>query len=351
MKKLMRYFALSLMLCFIFLPATRVKAAGGALWATEHTSNSVSVQWTRGDENQTLQTDINNQKYRQGSVIKYEIGIGSDDATSKTNVTADVTDSSNYTFSGLTAGTKYFISLKYYVYEPEVIDKDNPQNNKPAVTTNTRTTLGTIPVITTPSVPSNVHATFWSLTQDKLRLEWDQAGNYTGFEVQYTDSDGEKHKKTTTEKKIELYTEYTTYFKVTVKAYVDIDGKREYSDWSDEAFTFAQPLINETEDGFDISIKNGKMKISWEKIGQATGYEIYVGTKKNGPYKMVKKIQNKGTTKASFKFNGKKFNKNKEYYVYVVAYRTKNGKTSKSTANQVFNYRKGDTYMTLRNKS
>ncbi len=354
MKKLMRYLALSMMFCLIFLPATKVRAAG--LSVTGYTTNEITVHWDSVDNNQAIQNARTYQPtiFRSdlSQYVKYVIGCGGDENGANSNCNTDVSDKNYYTFSGLNGGSRYYITVKYYVVQPaqkDPLDKTGKTITKEATTT--PQTIGTVSQITKPNTPSNVRTTFWSLGQDKLVVEWDMDGNYTGFDVQYKDSEYDLRKKTVNEKKITLNTEFTKYYKIAVRAYIDIDGKREYGDLSDELYTFAQPNINETDDGYDIKIKSGKMKISWEKIGQATGYEIYVGTRKNGPYKKVKTIKNKDKTSASFKYNGKKFNPKKEYFVYVVSVRTKNGKTTRSSASQVFNYRKGDTYMTLRSKS
>ena len=352
MKKLMRYLALSLMFCLILLPATKVKAADSGVWVTGYSNNEISVQWNQTNHDQAIsnfKTYLTNQKlYNSAGTlsVKYVIGIGGDENTASNNCSTDVTDRNNFTFSDLTGGAKYYVTVKYYVYQPAFTDATTKklvaaQSSSPQL-------IGTCSQTTRPNAPTNVRSTFWTLGSDKLVVEWDHDGNASGYVVQYKDSDADLHSKTVTEKKITLNTEYTKYFKVSVKAFVTDGNNKIYSDLSDEFYSFAQPQINETEDGYDITIKSGKMKISWEKISNASGYEIYVGTKKNGPYKKVKTIKNKGTTKATFKYSGKKFNKNKEYFVYVVSYRTKGGKTTKSSANQVYNYRKGDTFATIR---
>ena len=137
------------------------------------------------------------------------------------------------------------------------------------------------------------------------------------------------------------------YYKVIVRSYVILDNNaKKYGDFSDTFTTFAQPVISETDDGFSVSVKNGKMTVKWEKVNEAQGYEVYVSHKKNNGYKKVKTITSKSTTRATIKkFNGKRFNKNSEYYVYVVGTRKTNGKINRSSSNYVVYYRKGETFI------
>ncbi len=348
MKKLMRYFALSLMLCFIFLPATKVKADNN-VWVTSYSAGEITVQWNKLNESQLTQLISGK---TEGTKLNYYIGIGtSEDAANANAINNNVTDRNAFTFQNLEAGTTYVVKLKYIIVEPA--HKDAAGKDVPAtvVDASTLVSYASASALTKPNVPTNVRATFWSLDRDKLVVEWDQVGNASGYIVSFEDSDGDKATKEVTERKLELNTEETRYFKIRVKAFVKTaDGNtREESDYSEQAYTFAQPLINETDDGYDVQIKNKTMMLSWERIKEATGYEVYVGTKKNGKYTKVKTIKNNRTTSAKIKYyNGKRFSPKKEYYVYVICYRTSKGKTTRTTSSYVVNYRKGDTYLTLK---
>ena len=71
-------------------------------------------------------------------------------------------------------------------------------------------------------------------------------------------------------------------YNVQVRAYVTINGKKHYGNWSDKAYLFAQPKIKQLK----ISKKN--LKVTWEKINGVSGYDILVSTKLKSGYKNVK---------------------------------------------------------------
>lgn len=60
------------------------------------------------------------------------------------------------------------------------------------------------------------------------------------------------------------------------------------------------------------------IKISWGKVKNATGYDVYLGTKKKGTYKKVASVSGKKKS-ATIKKYGKKSIQKKAYYYYVVA--------------------------------
>lgn len=60
--------------------------------------------------------------------------------------------------------------------------------------------------------------------------------------------------------------------------------------------------------------------LKWSKSNDATGYEIYRATSKNGKYKLVKKVTNRNT----LKYTDKKVKKNRTYYYKIRSYKTVN---------------------------
>ena len=313
MKKILKYLSLSMamamMLSLIMVPALKTRAAGAAT-VTNVTANSMDVSWTGGTQ-------------------PYSIGWNENADTAKTTPNATGITTNSYKIENLKGGTKYYI----------------------VVTDSTNTIIATNSVATNLAKPSNVRQESWS-TKGKVKVAWDYDGNASGFQVVYTDDDGDQASKDITDintKSIELDMKDVRYYKVIIRAYVILDNNsKKYGEFSDTFTTFAQPVIQETDDGFAVSVtKGGKLSVKWEKVNEAQGYEIYVSTKKNNGYKRVKKITSKTTTKATCaKFNGKKFSKNKEYYVYVCGYRTNaSGGINRSSSNYVVYYRKGDTFI------
>ena len=76
-----------------------------------------------------------------------------------------------------------------------------------------------------------------------------------------------------------------------------------------------------------VVTQNGKkINVKWNKSSSADGYEVYVQYYSKKVKKPAKIIKKNSTTKATIKkINGKKLNLNKEFEVYVVAYKMVDG--------------------------
>lgn len=109
-----------------------------------------------------------------------------------------------------------------------------------------------------------------------------------------------------------------------VRAYSTINGVKYYGPWSDTAYFMTQPQITKAK------ISGNKLVVKWKKVGGATGYDVYVSTKKTSGYKKVKSVSSKTTSATIKKLGTKKFSKKKTYYVYIVTKKTVKGRTSKS---------------------
>ena len=68
--------------------------------------------------------------------------------------------------------------------------------------------------------------------------------------------------------------------------------------------------------------KNKKAVITWKKVKNADGYQIYRATKKSGKFKKIKTLKGNRVVK----YTNTKLKKNKKYYYKVRAYRTVKGK-------------------------
>ncbi len=327
MKKAIKSSLLSLVFCMFLFTSITAKA-DNIITVKDVTTNSISISWT-------AKTDLTT-----GTLSHYYVGIGTSESSALDNcTTALATDVTSYTFENLNAGTGYCIALKYGVL---------PANAK-ANTKETISDYAKVTAVTVPNKPRDVRQTYFSVAYNKLTIEWDIDGEAAGFEYKYEDADGDTTTKTTTEKKVDITTDYTDYAKFRVRSFIEFNGTKKYSDWTDTFTAFAQPVIKEAEDGYAVTIKGGKMKVQWDKSSQATGYEVWVGAKRNGTYKKVKTINGKGTTKATIKkFNGKKFNAKKDYFVYVVGLKKTKAGTSRTSNNYVVFYHKGETYLTFK---
>lgn len=115
---------------------------------------------------------------------------------------------------------------------------------------------------------------------NKVKIGWNvKKGDYyaDGYQIEVKSVDGKK-----TLKKYYVKNKYTTYkefniksvknvgFKVRVRAYKKINGKNCYGNWSSLKTIIPQPAL----EGKQLSAT--KIKVSWNKIKNATSYTIYV---------------------------------------------------------------------------
>lgn len=325
MKKLLKYFGLSLIIMAFLVPSINAKADVSTLRVTDMSKDSISVSWTAPKTTGT---------------ITYYLGISKDkeEALANCNSKNTAVTQTSYVFTNLEAGKGYYIYLKYLSStSTEDIEKKG--------------VYASLIGYTMPPAPSNVEQSFWSTPRNKTVITWDAIQGATGYKVDIVDNDGEDLSKTVETNSITLTTKDVGYYKVKVCAYITLasTNKTYYGDYSNTIRVYAQPLINETDEGYDVSIQKKKMSLSWGKVSQAQGYEIWVSTKKNGPYTKVKTINNKNTTSAKInKLNGKKFNVKGSYYVFVCGFRVANNVKSRTSSNYLVYYNNKETYLTLR---
>jgi hypothetical protein len=176
-----------------------------------------------------------------------------------------------------------------------------------------------------PGETATATATYTVTQADVDAGEINNTATATGKDPKNADVTGNDAEKVTTEEAAAsvMNVHNNTNYNIKVRAYSTINGQKVYGKWSDKAYLFAQPLVTKYE------VKDGKMKLEWKKIKDATSYDIYVSTSKTKGYWKVKhvncpkkkgKIKNKN--KATVKlYKGKKFKSGKKYYVTVVANR------------------------------
>ena len=78
------------------------------------------------------------------------------------------------------------------------------------------------------------------------------------------------------------------------------------------------------------------MKINWGKIKGASGYTVYVSTKRNSGYKKVASVKGSKSSVTVKKLKGKKFKSSKTYYVYIVAKKKAGGVTYTTGVNYTY---------------
>ncbi|MCM1393188.1 MAG: fibronectin type III domain-containing protein, partial [Ruminococcus sp.] len=169
-------------------------------------------------------------------------------------------------------------------------------------------------------IPANVKNLKATQTTTSVKLTWSKASGATGYRVfKY---DGKKWVKIADTKN----TNYTisklkagTSYKYAVKAYTTV-SKTTY--WS-SAYTQLSTATKPATPTLKATAGTKQATLSWNKISGATGYEIYMSTKKDSVYKKVTTIKKNGTVK----YTKKSLKKGTTYYFKVRAYKTVDGKT------------------------
>lgn len=98
-------------------------------------------------------------------------------------------------------------------------------------------------------------------------------------------------------------------FKVRVRAYINVNGKKIYGAWSGWTYTANAPEAT-------LSSEAKGVKVSWDKVEGADRYLVYVSAKKNGTY--TKCVTTTATTATVTKISGAALKKGSTYYVYIL---------------------------------
>ena len=117
----------------------------------------------------------------------------------------------------------------------------------------------------------------------------------------------------------------TYYYKV--RAYKTVNGGKVYGNYSSIVSISAKL----STPSIILSAGNKKVYIKWNKVTDASGYEIYRATSKSGKYSKVTTIT-KGST---ISYTNSKLASKKTYYYKVRAYKTINGKKVYSSYSSV----------------
>lgn len=275
---------------------TGITAQASGLTQTNQTKNSITVSWTAPT-----------------NVINYTARIATDyssiSSAKGVNLSATAT---SYTFTNLTPGTEYYIKISY-TYKSSYSNKtyDSYYSLSDA--------------ITLPGKVTGVKQSTWWYYANSVDFTWDKQ-SAAKYEYVVKTNKGKIQKKNlngSSSNTGSCSTKNTVVYSLQVRAYVTINDKNYYGDWSDTAYLFCQPMITEKKS----SLKNGKLKITWNKVSGVTGYDIYVSNKEKSGYKKVKSVSSKKNSITLTKFKNTKIKKSKKYYVYIVA-KKKVGKTT-----------------------
>ncbi len=235
-----------------------------------------------------------------------------------------------YTFTGLQAGTKYNVKVTY--------DYKNSSGKTSELTVGSDTIKSMVSTVT------GLRQEKWWYFALALDVEWDPQDAADGYEFECYKSNGKLQAKETINggyshgtsvRKIKNEMIYTCR----VRPFMTVGGAKRYAEWTAPIYCFTQPRITKAK------VSGNKLNISWKKVDGATGYAVYASTKPKTGYKLVKKVGKNKSSVTTQKVAKKKVNKKKTYYVYVVTLKKVNGKTNDSgrlyywnTKNSSFGY-------------
>lgn len=310
MKKRMKTVLLTCMtflLLLIMIPGTKVNAA--SLEQTDATQNSITIAWEA-----------------QNKALNYQIVLITYDKQYQRTETLLATlpaTQTSYTISRLSAGTAYSIQVKY---------------DYPGYSSTYSSPLGYLyNAKTLPGKVTNVKQSRWYYFIKSFQTEWDKQTAADGYEYQVTTSSNKKKasgESSYNNLSVEKIKNNMVYI-VRVRAYTVLNGQKIYGPWSDKCYCFTQPRIT------GIKQSGNKLTIKWGKVSGATGYDVYLSTKKTSGYKKVKSVGSKTNQVTISKFKGKKLSTKKTYYFYIVTKKKVGRITNKSGRLYYWNSKQG----------
>lgn len=171
-------------------------------------------------------------------------------------------------------------------------------------------------------IPKTVTGLKATSTTSSISLSWTKVSSVSGYEVYRATSRYGTYTKMSTRtstsyKSTSVSKTKTYYYKV--RAYKTVNGKKYYGKFSSVvsmATTPSRPTITVKSAG------SRAIKVSWNKISGAKGYEIYRKTGSSGSYTRIKTI----TSGSTLSYTNKSLTKGKTYYYKVRAYKIVNDK-------------------------
>lgn len=161
-----------------------------------------------------------------------------------------------------------------------------------------------------------------STTSSSIKLSWSKVSSANGYRVYRSTSKNGTYTKvkditnnsTLSYTDSNLYSNKKYYYKI--KSFKTINGQRYYGYYSS--------IINGETKLSTPSVKlstpkSKSIKVSWNKVSGAKGYDVYSSTSKKGTY-------SKRTTTSNFNYTNTGLTKGKTYYYKVRAYKIVNNK-------------------------
>lgn len=170
----------------------------------------------------------------------------------------------------------------------------------------------------------------WERGTKSIDFTWSSSNKIVdGYQVKIYNNKGKLVKSLDTKKTYYTYTKASSkyYYKIKVRPYITVDGKKKYGAWSKVGAALMQPQVT------GVTQEDEKAVISWSPVTGAAGYDIYAGTYPD--VTSMTKIGEAGSGDTSFTTTAigeTKVASNKRVYFCVKAKKTIKSKVSTSIA-------------------
>lgn len=163
-----------------------------------------------------------------------------------------------------------------------------------------------------------------SLNGQTAKITWNRVNGASGYEIEIDDPDRGNiiTTTTTTNKTISGFKNNKENYAIRVRAYKNADGKKVYGNYSNKKY-FKGEKIEEKPDepgkvtGVDVDINDDEVRITWDRVSGADGYELKVYEPGEG-YSTYR-ITSRSKTLYNLDYS------NTRYFVQVRAYINANG--------------------------
>lgn len=183
-------------------------------------------------------------------------------------------------------------------------------------------TYGTVK--TTPKTVTVSTANSWERGTKSIDFTWTSTNKMVdGYQVKIYDSNSKLKKTVNTKKTSYTYTKASSsqYYKIKVRPYINVNGKKKYGSWSKTGVALIAPQIT------SVTQEDEKAVISWTAVKGAKGYEVYAGIYPD--IENMSKIGETNSSTTSFTtsaIGSTKIASNKRVYFCVKAKRTVSSK-------------------------
>jgi len=251
----------------------------------------------------------------------YDVYIGTSDDNMKYKMS--LKDKTKATIKGLKKNKTYIVKVLPFNISPS----GYRTNGFEKANTSVRTTPGQV---------SGLKVTSWSYGSKNITVEWKAKDNADGYQVKFYNAAGKSVKTINTTSATATFAKAKadTFYKVKVRPYITIDGKKKYGAYNKTpVYPVSQPQLTAFKQ------VAGKLTLSWKPVEGATGYTIYLTTTDpNHPssYVKVATVDKAATSYELTKFGNDDITVLENYYGYVVANKKVGSKTYSSKVTQAW---------------